>query len=65
MFKKRGNKHRIVTVEDSFYYIPLPGMLQIQMSSEKILQIVLNGPEWSKDADVLNDFCNGSFFSKS
>jgi len=62
LFQKRGNKHRIVTVEDSFYYIPLLGMLQSQMSSDKILQIVLNGPEWSKDADILSDFCNGSFF---
>ena len=62
MFKKRGNKNRIVMVEDYFYYIPLLGTLQIQMSSEKMLQMVLNGPEWSKDANILSDFCNGSFF---
>ncbi len=61
MPRKRNYKKRRVLVEDFLYYIPILGTLQIQLSSQKILNMVLNGPELSKNADVLSDFCDGTF----
>ena len=34
----------------------------MQLSSEKILNMVLNGPEPSNNANTLCDFCDGTFF---
>ena len=33
----------------------------MQLSSEKILNMVLNGPEPSNNAKALRDFCDGTF----
>ena len=61
MFSKRGNKRPIVTVEDYFYYISLLQSLQVQLSSRRILEMVLKGPLLSTNANVLRDFCDGTF----
>ena len=61
MFSKCGNKRPIVTVEDYFYYIPLLQSLQVQLSSRRILEMVLKVPLLSTNANVLRDFCDGTF----
>ena len=48
-------------VDEYFYYIPLLGTLEIQLSSQKLLNVVLNGPQF-RNGIVLSDFSDGSFF---
>lgn len=61
VFRKRGNKRPIVSVEDCLY-IPLMQSIQVQLSSPRILAMVLSGPLLSSSANVLRDFCDGTFW---
>lgn len=58
---KRNNKKRIAETEDCFYYIPILKSIQAQLSSPKLLQMILSGPHKSPDPDKMRDFDNGTF----
>lgn len=60
---KRGNKRRIVEMEDVFYYIPILHTLEIQLRCPEILDMIAKGPKRSENSDIMEDFCDGSFFT--
>lgn len=53
---------KIVEVEDTFYYIPVLETIQIQLGCPRILEMVMAGHVKSIEPDILEDFCDGSFF---
>lgn len=65
MLRKRGNKKRIALIKEAFYHMALVETLAIQLTSKAILSMILEGPDISKNWDVLGNFSGGFFFSKS
>ncbi|XP_020909444.1 uncharacterized protein LOC110247358 [Exaiptasia diaphana] len=61
--RKRNGKRSIVEIENSFYYVPLLQTLQLQLNSPELFDIILAGPIYSKDSEVLQDFCDGTFMN--
>lgn len=49
-------------MEDVFYYISVLKTIQVQLGCSKMLDIVLAGPKKSADPNILEDFCDGTFF---
>ena len=60
--RKCGNKKRIALIKEAFYHMALVETLAIQLTSKAILSMILEGPDISKNWDVLGNFSDGFFF---
>ena len=48
--------------DDAFYYIPLLPSREIHLQSKGISAMALKGPDFSRNGNVLSDFCDGTVF---
>lgn len=62
LLRKCGNKKRIAVIKEAFYHIALVETLAIQLTSKAILSMIFEGPDISKNWDVLRNFSDGFFF---
>ena len=63
---KRNNKKRIVEVEDAFYYIPILLSLQQQLSSPRLLLMIMTAEAQLHQGNnaIFTDFCDGTLFKE-
>jgi len=58
---KKGNKKKIAEVKETYYYIPILETIQTQLDSKRFLETVIAGEKQSCDANILHDFCDGTY----